>query len=158
MKAWSSLQLGLLKLLLSTLELAARHFANMSTITDSRTDGRLRDGLWIKRIPSVYSPTQIVQWLSKIDYPKKDLSEDDVSTFETSLENLCLLIRLQVVRFPFENTPMHYTRHRIMDISPEAIFQRLVVEGKGCYCFGLNRLFFEMIRGLGYRVLRFRKN
>lgn len=38
-----------------------------------------------------------------------------------------------------------------MDISPEGLYQRLVVEGKGSYCFGMNGLFLQMIRGLGYR-------
>ncbi|KAF5364592.1 hypothetical protein D9758_005583 [Tetrapyrgos nigripes] len=46
---------------------------------------------------------------------------------------------------------MHYTSSRTMDITPEGLFQRLVVEGNGHYCFGLNTLFMEMIRGLGYR-------
>ncbi|THU81411.1 cysteine proteinase [Dendrothele bispora CBS 962.96] len=123
----------------------------MSNIPKSRTDGRLRDGLWIKQLPSGYTPTQIVRWLSKIAFPKP-ISEEDIPTFETNLENLCILMRLQMVTFPFENTPMHYTSHRTMDISPEAVFQRLVVEGKGCYCFGLNQLFLQMIRGLGYRA------
>lgn len=39
-----------------------------------------------------------------------------------------------------------------MDISADSIFQRLVVERKGSYCFGLNGLFLDMLRGLGYRA------
>ncbi|KAF5364589.1 hypothetical protein D9758_005580 [Tetrapyrgos nigripes] len=47
---------------------------------------------------------------------------------------------------------MHYASSRTMDITPEGLFQRLVVEGNGHYCFGLSTLFMEMIRGLGYRA------
>ncbi|KAF5364590.1 hypothetical protein D9758_005581 [Tetrapyrgos nigripes] len=124
----------------------------MSVALNPRTDGKLRDGLWIRQTPSVYSSSQILRWLTRINYPKADLSEHVISTFDTSLENLCLLLRLTLVAFPFENTQMHYTSHRIMDISHEGLFQRLVAEGNGSYCFGLNTLFLQMIRGLGYRA------
>lgn len=40
-----------------------------------------------------------------------------------------------------------------MDLTPEGLFQRTVVEGKGSYCFGLNGLFLGMLRGLGYRYV-----
>ncbi|KAF5371107.1 hypothetical protein D9758_004100 [Tetrapyrgos nigripes] len=114
-------------------------------------DGQLRDGLWIKHVPSVYTPLQVCQWLSRIRYPKV-FSEKSLSTFPTDLDNLRLLVRLQLVTFPFENTEMHYTEGKTMDISPEGVFQRTVIDGKGSYCFGLNGLFLQMIRGLGYRT------
>jgi len=44
------------------------------------------------------------------------------------------------------------TAHHTMDISPDALFTRLVAEKRGgSYCFGLNQLLFQMLRGLGYR-------
>ncbi|KAJ6625806.1 hypothetical protein B0H10DRAFT_2000752 [Mycena sp. CBHHK59/15] len=112
------------------------------------TRGLLRGGLWIKRTPSVFSPAQVNQWLSKIKFP------GDISSFEPSLDNLCLLARLSLTTFPFENTPMHYTASHSMDITYEGLYQRMVgsSEGKGSYCFGLNGLFFQMLKGLGFRV------
>ncbi|KAL0566639.1 hypothetical protein V5O48_015369 [Marasmius crinis-equi] len=47
---------------------------------------------------------------------------------------------------------MHYTAEHEMDISLDYLYQRLVVNGNGSYCFGMNGLFLQMIRGLGYRA------
>ncbi|KAF8189485.1 arylamine N-acetyltransferase 1 [Mycena galopus ATCC 62051] len=116
-----------------------------SNTQDSR--GQLRGGLWIKRTTSVYSPAQVNRWLSKIKYP------GDLSSFQPSLDNLCLLARLSLTTFPFENTPMHYTADHWMDITYESLYHRMVEsEGNGSYCFGLNGLFFQMLKGLGFRV------
>ncbi|KAE9409483.1 cysteine proteinase [Gymnopus androsaceus JB14] len=114
-------------------------------------DGQLRDGLWIKKVPSLYDKNQVSNWLFRIKYPG-NWSADKVDNFEATLDNLCLLVRLQIVAFTFENTAMHYTSHHSMDISHSGLYQRLVVEGKGSYCFGMNTLFLQMIRALGYRA------
>ncbi|KAJ3986138.1 hypothetical protein F5890DRAFT_1505985 [Lentinula detonsa] len=114
-------------------------------------DGLLRNSAWIKEISSLYDRSQVAHWLSRIKYPG-NWSADNVGDFEPTLDNLCLLQRLQIVAFAFENTAMHYTSHHSMDISLPALYQRLVVEGKGSYCFGMSTLFLQMIRALGYRV------
>ncbi|KAJ6517458.1 arylamine N-acetyltransferase 2, partial [Mycena vitilis] len=118
----------------------------MSSKTESK--GLLQGGLWIKRTPSIYSPTQVSQWLAKVKYP------GDLAAFQPSLESLSLLAKLSLTTFPFENTPMHYTEAHSMDITYENLYERLVQssEGKGSYCFGLNGLFFQMLKGLGFRV------
>ncbi|KAJ7635152.1 hypothetical protein FB45DRAFT_1002544 [Roridomyces roridus] len=112
------------------------------------TKGLLRDGLWIKRTQSVYSPAQVGRWLSKIQYP------GSVSGFEPNLDNLTHLLQLSAATFPFENTPMHYTPGHSMDISAEGLYERMVGSGggEGSYCFGLNGLFLQMIRALGFRA------
>ncbi|KAJ3775382.1 hypothetical protein FB446DRAFT_406994 [Lentinula raphanica] len=114
-------------------------------------DGLLHNNLWIKALPSLYDKTQAAHWLSRIKFPGS-WSADNVASFEPTLDNLCLLQRLHLVAFAFENTAMHYTSHHSMDISLPALYQRLVVEGKGSYCFGMNTLFLQMIRALGYRA------
>ncbi|KAJ7718202.1 hypothetical protein DFH07DRAFT_761657 [Mycena maculata] len=116
--------------------------------SESAARGLLRDGLWIKKTPSVYSPAQVSQWLSKIKYP------GNITSFEPSSDNLCLLARLSLTTFPFENTPMHYTAAHSMDITYEGLYKRMVEcsGGTGSYCFGLNGLFFQMLKGLGFRV------
>ncbi|KAJ7624864.1 hypothetical protein FB45DRAFT_87961 [Roridomyces roridus] len=115
-----------------------------------QTKGHLRGDLWIKKTPSVYSSQQISQWLAKIQYP------GTLTSFVPTLGNLALLVRLNQTTFPFEDTPMHYTAEHSMDISYEGLFRRLVGQldspGVGSYCFGLNGLFFQMLRGLGFRV------
>lgn len=40
-----------------------------------------------------------------------------------------------------------------MDVSVEGLYRRMVVERQGSYCFGLNILFLQMMRGLGYRYV-----
>ncbi|KAJ8082156.1 hypothetical protein PM082_008003 [Marasmius tenuissimus] len=112
--------------------------------------GLLRDGLWIKKVPSVYTADQVSQWLSRIQYPKAE--SINPSQFEANLDNLRMLMQHQISRFPFENTPMHYTAEHRMDIGFDYLYQRLVIDGNGSYCLGNNGLFLQMIRGLGYRA------
>ncbi|KAJ7489632.1 hypothetical protein B0H11DRAFT_2011849 [Mycena galericulata] len=116
--------------------------------SNPQTRGQLRGGLWVKKTPSVYSPAQVSEWLSKIKYP------GDLDSFKPSLDSLSLVARLSLTTFPFENTPMHYTAAHSMDITYEGLYQRLVASsgGTGSYCFGLNGLFFQMLKGLGFRV------
>lgn len=38
-----------------------------------------------------------------------------------------------------------------MPVKPDELFDRMVLKGKGSYCFGQNGLFLGMLRGLGYR-------
>ncbi|KAJ7131591.1 hypothetical protein C8R43DRAFT_1024744 [Mycena crocata] len=120
----------------------------LRTMTSKSGEGKLRGGLWIKRTPSVYSPAQVNEWLSKIKYP------GDIASFQPSLDSLCQLTRLSLTTFPFENTPMHYTAAHSMDITFEGLYNGMVAssEGNGSYCFGLNGLFFQMLKGLDFRV------
>ncbi|KAJ7917177.1 hypothetical protein B0H13DRAFT_1995572 [Mycena leptocephala] len=91
---------------------------------------------------------RVSHWLLKIKYP------GDITTFQPSLDNLCLLAQLSLTTFPFENTPMHYSTTHSMDITYQSLYHRMVEssEGNGSYCFGLNGLFFQMLKGLGFRV------
>lgn len=46
---------------------------------------------------------------------------------------------------------MHYTDNHKMDVTAEGVFQRLVVDRLGgSYCFGLNTLLLEVLKGLGF--------
>jgi hypothetical protein len=70
--------------------------------------GRLRGDLWIKPLTSYYSASQVVQWLSCINY-KTIFTEEEIASglFPADLRNLSMLMRLHLVTFPFENTAMH---------------------------------------------------
>jgi len=116
--------------------------------------GTLRDGQWIKRVPSRYTPAQVVQYLSTIGYdPVYDEEAISSGGFPINPESLGRIMRLHVLTFPFENTSMHYAAEHDMDVTPEGIFSRFVSERKGgSYCFGQNGLFLEMLRGLGFRA------
>lgn len=48
---------------------------------------------------------------------------------------------------------MHYTASHTVNIDPEDVFRRLIVDSTGgMYCFGQNMLLMGMLRRLGYRV------
>ncbi|KAF9264992.1 cysteine proteinase [Marasmius fiardii PR-910] len=120
----------------------------------SSPTGTLSDGRWIKKGPTPYTKPQILEWLSVIGYPvtSKVKSQIENDTFPADLENLHQVSRRHYIAFPFENTQMHYTARHTLDIDPQVIYQRLVVDRKGSYCFGKGGLLFGMLRGLGYRV------
>ncbi|KAF9073035.1 hypothetical protein BDP27DRAFT_1400441 [Rhodocollybia butyracea] len=126
-----------------------RHRCKQSEVLP--VDGQLREGLWIKTVPSAYDETQVFRYLCRIGFPG-NWSVDSVKDFKVDLDNLALLMRLHIVAFAFENTAMHYAKDHAMDISLPGLYQRLVIEGKGSHCFGMNTLFLQMIRALGYRA------
>ena len=66
----------------------------------------LRGGLWIKQVSSYYTPAQVAAWLSCIGF-EPAYSEEETGSFDASLENLCTIVRLHLIAFPFENTAMH---------------------------------------------------
>lgn len=70
--------------------------------------GTLRDDLWIKPIASYYSGSQIIQWLSYINYGTT-FNEEEIASgfFPVNLHTLSILVRLHLIAFPFENTAMH---------------------------------------------------
>ncbi|KAK1232758.1 hypothetical protein PQX77_004083 [Marasmius sp. AFHP31] len=126
--------------------------------------GTLADGRWIKKMPSPYSKTQVLEWLSYIGYDVTPGVESFVEhdTFPANLENLTIIQRLHllaVVRsIPWSQTLTEPTpaidssASHTMEVDPQALFQRLVKERQGSYCFGKTGLLFGMLRGLGYRV------
>lgn len=70
--------------------------------------GTLRDGLWIKKVPSKYTPEQVAKYLSVVGYePSYDAEAISSGKFPTNLETLARVTRLHMLTFPFENTAMH---------------------------------------------------
>ncbi|CAA7270417.1 unnamed protein product [Cyclocybe aegerita] len=116
--------------------------------------GTLLNGAWIKKVPSYYSPAQAVQFLECMNLDL-GLGEEEIAkgTAPTSQEALTRIVERFLITFPWENTQMHYSAEHLMDVSPEGLFNRMVVEKKGgSYCIGLNGLLLGMLRALGYRA------
>ncbi|KAG8907476.1 N-terminal acetyltransferase [Tulasnella sp. 403] len=100
--------------------------------------------IYIEAKPSFYTPTQVDTYLSRIG-----LSQP----LNPSLENLSKLIQHHITTFPFENTNVHYTAERHVDVTAEGVYNRLVIEKRGgSWCFGMNRLLWGMLLSLGYRA------
>jgi len=68
----------------------------------ARPDGTLRGAVLIRHVPSLYTPSQISQYLAAVG-----IQHHDTKTFPPTLENFERLVRLHILTFPFENTAMH---------------------------------------------------
>lgn len=67
-----------------------------------------------------------------------------------SLETLAGLMHAHVCAVPFEN--LDVLLGRPIDLTPEAIFDKIVNRRRGGYCFEQNGLFLEVLRTLGFDV------
>ena len=69
------------------------------------------------------------------------------------------LQRAHVTTVPFENlsivgTPHRSENRRGVDLSPAALYEKIVERKRGGYCFELNGLFHDLLAALGYEVDR----
>jgi len=69
------------------------------------------------------------------------------------------LQRAHVTTVPFENLSIVGPPHsaapgRGVDLSPAALYEKVVERGRGGYCFELNGLFHDLLTALGYEVER----
>ncbi|KAF6742559.1 arylamine N-acetyltransferase 1 [Ephemerocybe angulata] len=118
--------------------------------------GYLQDQLWIRTIPSQYTPKQVSQYIATIGVLPESHFTTEVNIadgkFPRGLETLSAIVKQHLITFPFENTAMHYSGSHEIDISAQALFSRFVDERKGSFCFGQNSILLEMLRGLGFRA------
>jgi N-hydroxyarylamine O-acetyltransferase len=71
--------------------------------------------------------------------------------YQPDLELLSALTLAHSQSIPFEN--LDVLLGRPIAIEPDALFQKLVVDGRGGYCFEQNGLFLEVLRELGFQVV-----
>ncbi len=69
---------------------------------------------------------------------------------EPGLRTLAALQRAFLLAVPFENLDIHLGRQ--ITLSPEAVFDKLVVRRRGGFCYECNGLFLELLRGLGFEA------
>ncbi|KAG8939063.1 N-terminal acetyltransferase [Tulasnella sp. 424] len=99
----------------------------------------------IKPTPSFYSDDQLSAYLSL-------LKLSSIKS-QPSLANLNSIVRADLMTIPWENTQMHYEAAGHMDVAPEAIYKRAVVDrAGGSYCFGRHTLMLGMLLAMGYRA------
>ncbi len=59
------------------------------------------------------------------------------------------LVRAHLEAVPFEN--LDIAGHgRVLPMTEEALFEKIVLQGRGGYCFELNKLFYLLLEALGY--------
>ncbi|TCD71695.1 N-terminal acetyltransferase [Steccherinum ochraceum] len=108
--------------------------------------GHLYDSSYIRHVPPLYSPSQVETYLKKIGY---DAPLEDV---KPNLDTLRAVMVKHILMCPMDNTDLHYTERHHMPVTPQEMYQNMVVGSKGSYCFGQNGLFLGMLRGLGFRA------
>ena len=69
-----------------------------------------------------------------------------------SLEVLGTLQTQHLLHIPFENLDIHYGRRIVLE--RDAIFNKLITEKRGGFCYELNGLFFELLREIGFQAER----
>ncbi len=67
------------------------------------------------------------------------------------LENLRALMFAHLTSVPFETVQIHRSG-KAPDLSLEALYQKIVIDHQGGYCYELNRLFLELLLTLGYEA------
>ncbi|KAF9202254.1 N-terminal acetyltransferase [Haplosporangium sp. Z 27] len=95
-----------------------------------------------------YTKEQIFAILSRINYPLADPNVLPGPTLETlrELQYRC------VTSIPFETLSLRTTKSRQVDISLQGIYDRVVNKRRGGWCFSLNRLAYELLLAIGFKV------
>ncbi|ETS75272.1 hypothetical protein PFICI_12216 [Pestalotiopsis fici W106-1] len=110
-----------------------------------------------------FDKSQIEAYFTRIALPdhERKYSVSDLSDDE-QLRFLQLLQRHHLVTVPFENLTLHYSWHRVVDVNPPHLFDKIVAErqgagagagrGRGGYCMEVNSLLHTLLLSLGFRV------
>ena len=83
----------------------------------------------------------LAAYFKRIDYQGK---------FEPSLKTLQALHRAHLLSIPYENLDIHLGKTLVLDEA--AIFEKIVHQGRGGWCFEMNGLFARVLRELGFEV------
>ncbi len=75
-----------------------------------------------------------------------------VGSPDATLATLRHLHHQHLLTVPLENLNIHYGREIVL--KPEALFDKIVTQRRGGFCYELNGLFYELLRSLGYDVKR----
>lgn len=69
-------------------------------------------------------------------------------------ENLCRLQKAHLASVPYTNLTIRATGHE-PSLAMDDLFERIITQRRGGYCFELNGLFGELLRSLGYGVTEY---
>ncbi|KAK4211527.1 hypothetical protein QBC37DRAFT_12160 [Rhypophila decipiens] len=97
---------------------------------------------------ATYTKDQLTQYFQRIRYsPQYDKLSTDPLHFLTELQ------MYHMAAVPFESLSLHYSKHRIISIDPEDLFQKVVRNGQGGYCMEVNTFFGAVLRSLGFFLI-----
>lgn len=75
---------------------------------------------------------------------------------DPTLDTLRRIHRAHLMAIPFENLNIHIPRPIILD--EDALFEKMVVQGRGGFCFEQNGFFHAVLKQLGFDVVRLEAN
>ena len=75
--------------------------------------------------------------------------EGELRTDKKCLEKI---MDLHLCSIPFENLEV-FDEGRIPSLRSEDIYEKIIVRKRGGYCFDLNKLFYELLKALDFRVI-----
>lgn len=78
---------------------------------------------------AAYTPAQISQFLSRINIPPKYHLE---AKPPRDLAFLSALHSYTISAIPYENLALHYSTARDISLDLQAIFEKIVLDGRGC--------------------------
>jgi N-hydroxyarylamine O-acetyltransferase len=84
----------------------------------------------------------IKEYLKRIDVDQAGVHAD--------LATLKMLQRQHLMHVPFENLDIHWQRPITVDAG--RFFEKIVADGRGGFCYELNGLFNELLRGVGFET------
>jgi len=67
-----------------------------------------------------------------------------------TLEVLKLLQKAHLLTVPFENLDIHYNRP--IELNVEKIFEKIVLNNRGGFCYELNGLFYKLLTSIGFNA------
>lgn len=82
----------------------------------------------------------ILKYLERIKFDAK---------IEVSKEVLFTLHKLHLLNIPFENLDIHYGKK--IELELEKIFQKIVIEKRGGFCYELNSIFNQLLSSIGFK-------
>ncbi|CAJ0548819.1 Ff.00g024320.m01.CDS01 [Fusarium sp. VM40] len=100
---------------------------------------------------AIYSEAQVANFLKHIQIPQEFYVGN-----EPILDHAFLTVLHQhmIATVPYDNMTLHYSPHRNITLEPQALYQKIVVDGRGRggYCMESNLFFCYMLRALGFQV------
>lgn len=92
----------------------------------------------------MYSTEQINEYLRRMHWQ---------GTKEVSLRNLTDMHRLHLFRIPYENLDLIHGVS--LSLTPESLFQKIILNHRGGYCFELQGAFYYLLKSLGYEIKQY---
>lgn len=100
-----------------------------------------------------YTTPQLEAYFERIGLPQaqRRFSVSSLSD-EEKLAYLTRLQKHQIITVPFENLTLHYSWHRVINVRPAHLYNKIVAppSRRGGYCMEANTLFHTVLRALGF--------